>query len=137
MASKILIKNITPIHEPYPKIEINEEPLGIHVLVQIKRPSEKVGSLYIPGNQVDNSQYTEEFAIVIGIGSMAYRYRADGSKWPDYEKFPKIGEEVRIPPFVHGWTEVWKDAPSGTANNYVKFALVKDNELLTRKTGAK
>jgi hypothetical protein len=94
--------NKTNITKEYLGFEVR--PTGHLLLLMPIRPSEKIGSIYLPSNTQDSMQSQQEICLVLAMGDNAYRQEGVGAElfangpfcqvgdWVDtnqYEKHPK------------------------------------------------
>lgn len=68
-------------------------PIGTSVLVLMDQCSEKSsGGIIIAGEILGKMNMASESGVIVAVGSAAFRYYDDGSKWTDYK--PEPGDRV-------------------------------------------
>lgn len=85
----------------FPVIAPNREPNASEILVQLKLPQEKVGSIFIPGVSRIDDKYNTRMGKVIAIGPEAFRNRKTLEPWPTGAQC-EVGDYVILPVHHYG-----------------------------------
>ena len=85
----------------FPAIHPNREPNSCEVLVQLKLPKEKVGSIIIPGMSKVDEKFNTRIGKVIAIGPEAFRSRDTLEPWPTGAQC-ELGDFVVLPEHHYG-----------------------------------
>ena len=65
--------------EAFPAVDAGVQPFGSRVLVQIRTPKKKVGSILLVQDTKDTEKWNTQVAKVIAVGSLAYGRKASGA----------------------------------------------------------
>lgn len=115
-----------PLTWAFPNVDPGIKPMGVRVLVQIRRPKLKVGSILMANDDIDAERWNTQTGKVIAIGPVAFRDRNDLKPWP--EGGCKVGDFVRIPKYGRDQWEVPTGDGKDTSLNAL-FCLIDDNQI--------
>lgn len=77
------------------KNEAGVRPIGTSVLILMDQCAEKSsGGVLIASETVAKMNMASESGVIVSVGSAAFRYYDDGSKWTDYKPIP--GDRVFV-----------------------------------------
>jgi co-chaperonin GroES (HSP10) len=119
------------ISEMFPEIDIEFEPFGHRVVVQIRRVVAKTQSgIILSTGSKENEAYNGQVAKLIAVGPLAFKNRGTGEAWPegiwavlnDYVKVPRWGGDR--------WT-----VPLDDGLEPIMFAVLADSDLIGKYTG--
>lgn len=129
------------LEEAFPNVDPGEEPLGSLVLLMIRQPKSKAGSIILDTETRKTEYYNTQVAKVISIGPIAFHNRNTGEPWPE-GSWAKPGEFVRIPKYVGDrftvtYTRKDFELIDGKrheilSKDHVVFCLIKDLGLQTK-----
>lgn len=129
------------MEEAFPNVDPGEEPLGSLVMLMIRQPKTKAGSIILDTETRKTEYYNTQVAKVIAFGPLAFHNRNTAEPWPE-GAWCEIGEFVRIPKYVGDrFTvaynrkdfEVIDDKRREiTSRDQVVFCLIKDLGLQTK-----
>ncbi len=88
------------IDEAFPPVSVDFEPTLNRVLVQLREPRKKVGSIIIGDDTADASRETTSIAKILAIGPLAFRKTGRGADWMNEDNMPKPGDYIAITKFV-------------------------------------
>ncbi len=117
----------------FPQVDPGLAPLGSRVLVQIRLPKRKVGSIIVPDQVKDTDADNMQTAKVVSIGPAAFRNRDTLALWPEGE-WVTPGEFVRVPKYAGDRFSVPHPAPDEPGEKVI-FAIFNDLDLTARFTG--
>lgn len=118
------------IDEHFPMIHPCAVPLGNRVLIQIRAPREKIGSIYVPGSMEEEQLYQEQIGKVVAIGPTCFHAASTGTPWPEGSWFT-LGDFVRIPRF--GGDKQWtREDKNGRRALFVFF---RDFDIIGKVIG--
>lgn len=117
------------INEAFPPISPEIEPFGSRVLVQIRRPKDKVGSIYMTQNDKEAEKWNTQVAMVRALGPVAFHNRTTLTEWPE-SAWCKPGDYVRVPKYGGDRYEV----PTASGEKAL-FVIFNDLDLLGKVTG--
>lgn len=110
--------------EAFPEVAHGQIPFGQQILVQLRRPPAKVGSLILSEESKAIEQARTQIGVVRAVGPLAFRDRESMEDWPE-GAWAEPGDFVRIPQY--GGDRAYVDDPKGGAP--VVFVLIKDLHL--------
>jgi len=84
--------------EAFPAVDAGVQPFGSRVLVQIRTPKKKVGSIILAQDTKDTEKWNTQVAKVIAVGSLAYKNRNTQEPWPEGQ-WCQPGDFVRVPKY--------------------------------------
>ena len=84
--------------EAFPAVDAGVQPFGSRVLVQIRTPKKKVGSILLVQDTKDTEKWNTQVAKVIAVGSLAYKNRNTQEPWPEGQ-WCQPGDFVRVPKY--------------------------------------
>jgi co-chaperonin GroES (HSP10) len=115
----------------FPKIDIEFEPFGHRVVVQIRRVVNKTASGIILAEETKaNEAFNNVIGKLIAVGPLAFKNRQTAKNWPE-GVWAKVGDFVKVNKYGGDrWSVDMKDelAP-------VQFAMLADSDLLGKYTG--
>lgn len=114
--------------EAFPEVDPGLVPLGSRIVVQLRQPKMKAGSIFLADETRDAEKWNTQIALVRVIGPVAFRSRSDLDHWPEGE-WVQPGDFVRVPKYNGDRIEV--PYPGGKA----LFAVFNDLELIAKVTG--
>jgi len=90
----------TSIDEAFPKIELGEEALGDHVVVQLKKaPKQTKSGIYLAVETQESEEFNNTIGRIISMGPECFQYFCDKTEmnkpWPGGAWY-KLGDFVRI-----------------------------------------
>ena len=114
----------------FPVVDPNGEPFGSRVLVQIRRPKQKKGSIYLVENTTKTELDNTCVAKVVAVGPLAYKNRNTMEPWTEGQ-WCDVGSYVFVPKYGGIRWEV----PCEETDLYpgkVQFALFDDLNMLMK-----
>lgn len=118
------------LEEAFPAVDAGVQPFGSRVLVQIRTPKTKVGSIRLPQSTQDTEKWNTQIAKVISTGSLAYRNRNTQAEWPE-GKWCQPGDYVRVPKYGGDRWEVKVEGKEEPA----LFVIFNDLDIIGKVTG--
>ena len=115
--------------EAFPDIPHCQIPFGNQILVQLRRPPSKVGSLILSEETKATEQSRTQIGVIRAVGPLAFCNQETMKEWPE-GAWAEPGDFVRIP--LYGGDRAYVDAPSGEP---VVFVLIKDLHLVAGVVG--
>ena len=117
--------------ELFPPIDIEFEPFGHRVVVQIRRVVAKTASGIILAQETKlNEAYSNVVGRLIAVGPLAFKNRQTGAEWPE-GTWAKVGDYVKVNKYGGDrWTVDLKDELEP-----ISFAMVADSDLIGKYTG--
>lgn len=115
----------------FPAIDLDFEPFGHRVVVQVRRAVQKTASgIILSTGALEEEAYNGQVARLVAVGPLAFKKRSDGEPWPegvwavpgDYVKVPRWGGDR--------WSVDMKDGLGS-----VSLAVMGDGDLIGRYTG--
>jgi len=82
--------------EGFPDVDPGVIPFGYLVLLQIRTPLKKIGSLIIPDTAQDAEKWRVQTGLVRGLGPTVFKRRDTLEPWPE-NAWCKEGQFVRCP----------------------------------------
>lgn len=110
----------------FPDLDPGLSPFGSRVLVQLKVPKKKVGSLFIPEDVRDTNRDNTQIAMIRAKGRLAFRDRKTLAAWPE-GVWCEEGDIVLVPRF--GQSERWQ-VKNPEDGELVEFRLYDDVAIL-------
>jgi hypothetical protein len=89
----------------FPQVDPGLSPFGSRVLVQLKVPKKKIGSLIVPEQQRDATRDNTQIAVIRAMGPLAFHNRTTLEPWPEGQ-WCHPGDIVLVPRF--GQCERWQ-----------------------------
>lgn len=114
------------LEEAFPAVEPGIAPFGSRVLVQIRQPKTKVGSILLAEDSKDTDRDITQIAKVLAVGPLAFKNRNTMEQWPE-GAWTQPGDYVRCPRYGGDRWTVDGDAK-------VVVALFNDLDLLGKVT---
>lgn len=124
---------MTDIELVFPSVDPGLTPLGSRVLVQIRLPKRKVGSIILPDDVKDTDADNMQTARVVGMGPLAFKSRETGEPWVE-GAWVQPGEFVRIPKYAGDRFTVPHPQPTEPGEKVI-FAIFNDLDLTAKFTG--
>lgn len=115
--------------EAFPAADAGVQPFGSRVLVQIRTPKKKVGSILLVQDTKDTEKWNTQVAKVIAVGSLAYKNRNTQEPWPEGQ-WCQPGDFVRVPKYGGDRWEV----PLNKDENAM-FVIFNDLDIIGKVTG--
>ena len=94
-------EQIAALDEAFPAFDPGARPCGSRILVQLRSPRKKIGSLFITDNAQETEKWNTQVARVVAVGPLAFKHRDSQKDWAegawcqpgDYVRFNKyIGD---------------------------------------------
>jgi len=114
------------IDEAFPTIEFGIKPTGSRVLVQIRRPKSKIGSIILSDYSKDAEQDNTQVAKVIHVGPLAFKNRNTMEMWPEGAWY-KEGDFVFVPKYAGAR---WRREIPGEKGEKVEFVIFNDLDIV-------
>ncbi len=114
--------------EAFPAVDAGVQPFGSRVLVQIRTPKKKVGSILLVQDTKDTEKWNTQVAKVIAVGSLAYKNRNTQEPWPEGQ-WCQPGDFVRVPKYGGDRWEV----PLNKDENAL-FVIFNDLDIIGKVT---
>jgi co-chaperonin GroES (HSP10) len=105
-------------------------PTGSRVLVQIRRPKTKIGSIILSDYSKDAEQDNTQVAKVIATGPLAFRNRNTMELWPEGAWY-KEGDFVFVSKY--GGSR-WRREVPGVKGERVEFVVFNDLDIIGNVT---
>ena len=115
--------------EAFPAVDAGVQPFGSRVLVQIRTPKKKVGSILLVQDTKDTEKWNTQVAKVIAVGSLAYKNRNTQELWPEGQ-WCQPGDFVRVPKYGGDRWEI----PLNKDENAM-FVIFNDLDVIGKVTG--
>lgn len=116
--------------EAFPDVAPPYLPFGYLLLVQLRMPKKKVGSIIVPDTEHDAERYRVQSALVRALGPAAYTDRQTGKPWVE-GSWVQPGDFVRAPMFGGDRFDV---TPRGSKDK-TTFVFVRDADIIARVIG--
>lgn len=117
----------------FPAVDPGLKPLGSRVLVQVRLPKRKVGSIIVPDMVKDADADNLQTARVVALGPAAFRNRDTLALWPEGE-WVGVGDFVRIPKYAGDRFSTPHPEPVEPGEKVI-FAIFNDLDLTAKFTG--
>lgn len=114
--------------EAFPAVDAGVQPFGSRVLVQIRTPKKKVGSIILAQDTKDTEKWNTQVAKVIAVGSLAYKNRNTQEPWPEGQ-WCQPGDFVRVPKYGGDRWEVPLDK-----DETALFVIFNDLDIIGKVT---
>ena len=114
--------------EAFPAVDAGVQPFGSRVLVQIRTPKKKVGSILLVQDTKDTEKWNTQVAKVVAVGSLAYKNRNTQEPWPEGQ-WCQPGDFVRVPKYGGDRWEV----PLNKDENAM-FVIFNDLDIIGKVT---
>jgi co-chaperonin GroES (HSP10) len=121
------------LQQAFPPVDPGVTPFGGRVLVQIRTPKTKVGSIILTDNAKDTEKWNTQVAKVISLGSIAFHDRKTRQAWPEGD-WCKPGDFVRVPKYGGDRFEVPLTERLGEAEHAL-FVVYNDYDLIGKVDG--
>jgi co-chaperonin GroES (HSP10) len=121
-----VIPSLSEIDEAFPNIDFGIKPTGSRVLVQIRRPKTKIGSIILSDYTKDAEQDNTQVAKVVSVGPLAFRNRNTMDLWPEGAWY-KEGDFVFVSKY--GGARWRRDIP-GFKGEKVEFVIFNDLDIV-------
>ena len=130
------------IEAAFPDVDPGFEPFGSRVIVQLRTPKEKSGSIIFSSETIETEMWNTQIGKIRALGPVAFCNRETLNLWPE-RAWCQVGDYVRIPKFNQDkWfierEIIKKNVLSGEdykAKEFILFMLINDIDLLAKKTG--
>ena len=128
MATSAVVKLGSPseIEQAFPKIDFGVKPTGSRVLMQIRRPKEKIGNILLADYSKDAEMDNTQVAKVISVGPLAFRNRNTMELWPEGAWY-KEGDYVFVPKYAGSR---WRRDLPGKPGEKVEFVIFNDLDIV-------
>lgn len=118
------------LSDAFPDIDPGIVPLGSRVLVQIRTPKQRVGSILLTRETTETEKWNTQIAKVVGLGPVAFSDRKTLQKWPE-GSWCATGDYVRVPKYGG---DRWEIVYGPNDEDKALFALFDDLNILGRVT---
>lgn len=115
--------------EAFPAVDAGVQPFGSRVLVQIRSPKDKIGTIILPEGTKDTEKWNTQVAKVIAVGSLAYKNRNTQELWPEGQ-WCQPGDFVRVPKYGGDRWEV-----KINKDEVAMFVIFNDLDVIGKVTG--
>lgn len=128
MATAAVVNLASPseTNDAFPEIDFGIKPTGSRVLVQIRRPKTKIGSILLSDYSKDAEQDNTQVAKVVGVGPLAFRNRNTMELWPEGAWY-KEGDFVFVPKYAGSR---WRRDIPGQKGEKVEFVIFNDLDIV-------
>ena len=128
MVTSAVVKTVSQsgIDEAFPELDFGISPTGSRVLVQIRRPKTKIGSILLSDYTKDAEQDNTQVAKVIAVGPLAFRNRNTMEQWPEGAWYKK-GDFVFVSKY--GGARWRRDIPDQKGEK-VEFVIFNDLDIV-------
>jgi hypothetical protein len=126
-----------PLYTPemraaFPDVKPPYSPFGYLVLVQLKLPPKKSGSILLADDSIDTERHRSQAALVRSFGVSCFKDRQTGEQWIEGPWF-KVGDFIRCP--MYGGDRFYADAKIDGKVEKVCFAFFKEADAIALVTG--
>ena len=115
--------------EAFPAVDAGVQPFGSRVLVQIRTPKKKVGSIILVQDTKDTEKWNTQVSKVISLGPLAFKNRDTQKTWPEGE-WCQPGDFVRVPKYGGDRWEVSIDRDTSAM-----FVIFNDLDIIGKIEG--
>jgi co-chaperonin GroES (HSP10) len=115
--------------QAFPVVDPGVEPCGSRILVQLRTPKTKVGSIMLIEDTQETEKWNTQVAKVLKVGPIAFKHRDTQEDWKE-GAWAKEGDFIRLNRYVGDRFEM--DLPDGSK---ALFVLMNDLEVTGRITG--
>ena len=126
VTNAVVIPSLSEIDEAFPNVDFGIKPTGSRVLVQIRRPKTKIGSIILSDYTKDAEQDNTQVAKVVSVGPLAFRNRNTMDLWPEGAWY-KEGDFVFVSKY--GGARWRRDIP-GSKGEKVEFVIFNDLDII-------
>jgi len=126
VTNAVVIPSLSEIDEAFPNVDFGIKPTGSRVLVQIRRPKTKIGSIILSDYTKDAEQDNTQVAKVVSVGPLAFRNRNTMDLWPEGAWY-KEGDFVFVSKY--GGARWRRDIP-GSKGEKVEFVIFNDLDIV-------
>ena len=127
--TKLVMPAEQTLGDAFPDIDPGVQPCGSLVLVQIRTPKKRHGSIILVDETKDSEKWNTQVAKVISLGPLAFCNRSTRELWPE-GRWAEPGDYVRVP--KHGGDR-WATPMSN--GDECLFVIYKDTEVIGLVTG--
>lgn len=99
---------------------------GSQLVVQMKRPRRKIGSLIMADETKDNERFNEQIGVVVSMGPLAYRDRKNITEWWPEGPWCVVDDYIRIPKYGH---ERWEVPLNNDVADLIVFCTIEDKNI--------
>ena len=126
VTNAVVIPSLSEIDEAFQNVDFGIKPTGSRVLVQIRRPKTKIGSIILSDYTKDAEQDNTQVAKVVSVGPLAFRNRNTMDLWPEGAWY-KEGDFV----FVSKYSGArWRRDIPGSKGEKVEFVIFNDLDIV-------
>ena len=128
MASAAVVNLASPseIDIAFPNINFGIRPTGSRVLLQIRRPKAKIGSIHLSQYSKEAEMDNTQVAKVVRVGPLAFRNRNTMELWPEGAWY-KEGDFVFVPKYAGSR---WRREIPGQKGEKVEFVIFNDLDIV-------
>lgn len=119
------------LDQAFPIVDPGAFPLGHRVLVQIRSPKKKHGSILLVDETKETEKWNTQVAKIVSLGPTAFCNRTTLQPWPE-GAWCVPGEFVRVPKYGGDRWEV-PFGPKGDES--ALFVVFNDHEIIMKITG--
>lgn len=118
------------MNELFPDVDVEFEPFGHRVLVQLRRTISKTASgIVLVGDTKDTEAWNIQVARLIKCGPLAFKNRATAQPWPE-GVWAEVGDFVKVPRWGGDrWSLPREDGDP------IQIVMFSDSDLLGKFTG--
>jgi co-chaperonin GroES (HSP10) len=117
------------IAQAFPLVDAGVRPFGSRVLIQIRTPKKKIGSIHLVQDTIDTEKWNTQAAKVIALGPLAFKNRNTMEQWPEGD-WCTPGQFVRVPKYGGDRWEVQVNSEESAM-----FVIFNDLDILGDVTG--
>ena len=117
------------IAQAFPLVDAGVRPFGSRVLIQIRTPKKKIGSIHLVQDTIDTEKWNTQAAKVIALGPLAFKNRNTMEQWPEGD-WCTPGQFVRVPNYGGDRWEVQVNSEESAM-----FVIFNDLDILGDVTG--
>lgn len=125
-AAVVNLDSQSGIEEFFPEVDFGITPTGSRVLVQIRRPKTKIGSILLAESTKETEFDNTQVAKVIAVGPLAFRNRNTMELWPEGAWYRK-GDFVFVPKYAGSR---WRRDIPGQKGEKVEFVIFNDLDIV-------
>lgn len=123
-------KTRADLREAFPDVEPGLMPFGYLLVVQLRTPRKRIGSLYVPDDTRDGEKYRTQVGLVRAMGPSCFKRRDTGDPWVE-GNWCEVGAFVRAPM----WGGDRWAVKFGKGDDEALFIAVKDTDLIGLQLG--
>jgi co-chaperonin GroES (HSP10) len=126
LSAVVTLDSPSEIDTYFPNIDFGIDPTGSRVLVQIRRPRSKIGSIHLAQVTKETEFDNTQVAKVIAVGPLAFKNRNTMELWPEGAWY-KEGDFVFVPKYAGSR---WRRDIPGENGEKVEFVIFNDLDIV-------